>query len=152
MFLILTSILIFILFTVLVLQCAIIVYEDINNLKSRILKNTCIVLMVGIAILLEVVLAIILIKDYNGRSDFEVVSSITKLERVQILSMTKPKHVYIDLVNLNTGERSNGIYVSKHCIGQDMNDIGAEMEMEVTYFQYKNGTSSVMYNTSYICN
>lgn len=136
----------------LILIIASVLYDTANDsITSSPLKNISIILLAGLVIFLEVILARTLIINYKENQGYEVISSVTKLERVRILNMTKPKHVYIDLVNLVTGVQSNRIYISKHCNNQDMSDIGSEMQMEVTYFEYKNGKSSIRYNTSHIC-
>lgn len=135
----------------LILIIASILYDEVDSITSAALKHISIILLAGLVIFLEVILARTLIIEYKERQGYKVISSVTKLERVRILNMTKPKHVYIDLVNLDTGVQSNRIYISKHCNNQDMDDIGSEMEMEVTYFKYKNGKSSIRYNTSHIC-
>lgn len=135
----------------LILIIASILYDEVDSITSAALKHISIILLAGLVIFLEVILARTLIIKYKENQGYEVISSVTKLERVRILNMTKPKHVYIDLVNLDTGVQSNRIYISKHCNNQDMSDIGSEMQMEVTYFEYKNGKSSIRYNTSHIC-
>ena len=89
--------------------------------------------------------------SYIEKMGYEKESSVEKLERVRILSMTKPKHVYISLLNLDTNKTYDGIYVAKHCNNQDMNDIGSEMSMKVTYITYKNHKNSVSFDVSKIC-
>jgi hypothetical protein len=141
----------FLCISALILIIASIVHDFIlSDLQG--LSRTCGIILLLLSIIgLELVLAKVMVTQYKKNQGYEVISSITKLERVRILNMTKPKHVYIDLINLATGVQSNRIYVSKHCNNQDMSDVGSEMEMEVTYFKYKNGQSGIKYNVSHIC-
>jgi hypothetical protein len=145
------SILLFLSLSALILLVALFVHDCIlSNLKG-IHRSGGIICLMSVVIILELILAKTMVTAYKEKQGYEVTSSITKLERVRILNMTKPKHVYIDLVNLETGITCNRIYVSKHCNNQDMSDIGSEMGMEVTYLEYKNGESGIRYNTSRIC-
>lgn len=146
------NILLFLSLSALILLVALFVHDCIlSDLKGIHRSGGIICLMSGV-IILELMLAKTMVTAYKEKQGYEVISSITKLERVRILNMTKPKHVYIDLINLATGAQSNRIYVSKHCNNQDMSDVGSEMGMEVTYFEYKNGQSGIKYNISHICN
>ena len=100
----------FLCISALITVITLIVYDfivaDLNGLS-----RTCGIILLLLSVIgLELVLAKVMVTQYKKNQGYEVISSITKLERVRILNMTKPKHVYIDLINLATGVQSNGIY------------------------------------------
>lgn len=56
---------------------------------------------------------------------------------MRILSIDPPKHVYVDLVNVATGELWSHVYVSKHC--NSWRDIPFEAELIMTEYSYDQG-------------
>jgi hypothetical protein len=56
---------------------------------------------------------------------------------MRILNIDPPKHVYVDLVNVITGEKWYHVYVSKHC--NAWRDIPFEAELTMTEYSYDMG-------------
>jgi len=57
--------------------------------------------------------------------------------KMRILRIDPPKHVYVDLVNVMTGEMWTHVYVSKHC--NAWRNIPFEAELMMTEYSYEQG-------------
>jgi hypothetical protein len=60
---------------------------------------------------------------------------------MRILSVNPPKHVYVDLVNEQTGEVWNHVYVSKHC--NNWRNIPPEAKIDMYEYSYQQGDRKI---------
>lgn len=129
-----------------------IVYEIITNIiQSRIVKLIFKVTFIVLYLAILHWFISWLAGEYNNSKSHESISSVEKIERVKILSMTKPNHVYISVLNLETKNVTKDIYVGKFCDTMNINDIGSEVNLPVKYVTYRNGKVVLIYNTSKVC-
>ena len=64
-----------------------------------------------------------------------------KVVHMRILSVNPPKHVYVDLVNEQTGEVWNHVYVSKHC--NNWRNIPPEAKIDMYEYSYQQGDRKI---------
>lgn len=64
-----------------------------------------------------------------------------KVVNMRILSVDPPKHVYVDLVNEQTGEIWNHVYVSKHC--NNWRNIPPEAKIVMYEYSYQQGDRKI---------
>lgn len=129
-----------------------ILYDIVTDIfQSTIVNNVCRVVFILTYSIIIYNFVMMLAHEYERVELHKIVNSVEKIERVKILSMTKPNHVYISVLSLETNDVTKNIYVSKFCDHQNLNDIGTEINIPVKYVTYRNGTTDVLYNASTVC-
>lgn len=70
-----------------------------------------------------------MLNDLRNKKEVKVTYGEPIVGRFQVLKITPPKHVYIDLKDVNSGNIYQNVYVAKHC-AVDTSLIGEEINLE----------------------
>lgn len=64
-----------------------------------------------------------------------IVVTKTEIRRYKLIAMNPPKHFYVSIQDVVTGDGYNQLYVSKHCNNYATNQIGSEYNIKVNTLQ-----------------
>lgn len=63
-------------------------------------------------------------KDYKYQMNTRVVAENHRTAKFRLLEIVPPKHVYVDLIDLNTMQVYSNVFVAKHCNDWKKNNVG----------------------------
>lgn len=77
------------------------------------------------------------VNELNNKDKSTIESAKEEVARFKLTKITKPKHVYVDLVGVESNKVFKNIHVAKYCKNINENSIGEEFNIQIHKYYHK---------------